>query len=194
MLRLEWAELAKRSQVTNKWICFAASHSPAPTHHQHQLALMLWNSQEPELLWSALGTQVAQDSCPGSTGLCWQRPFGGLLKETCLELLSERISTRSPASHFPAPAVWQTPLPFHTPFGCCQKQESFLTGKPLKATACICVLFTQSLLQRKDLLRIFSSRSGPPGDDSSIAMLSCLLTDSVSTFPLQILEDLISTL
>lgn len=57
----------------------------------------------------------------------------------------------------------------------------------------MCALYW-SLLQRKDLLHIFSSRSGPPGDDSSIAMRSCLLMDSVSTFPLQILEDLISTL
>lgn len=78
----------------------------------------------------------------------WERPASNPTART--------LALGSPALHLPAPAVWQTPLPFHMPFGCCQKQESFLTGKPLKATACVCVLFTWSLSFKEKVYFTFS--------------------------------------
>jgi len=199
LLKLEWAKWAKQilSHQEKSLALLLSGTAYQPLHQQHQLTLILLNSPVPELFvncfWVPV-TQVPRDSCLGFTRTCTEGIFVGSERETCLKPHSKSISTQESSPAIPAPAVSQTPLPFHMPFGCCQKYESILTRKPLKATACIYVLFTWSLLQRKDLLHIFSSCLGPPGDDSSIAMLSCLLMDSVSTFPLQILEDLISTL
>lgn len=139
-------------------------------------------------------TQVPQNSCLGFTGT-GAGLFVASWRETCLKPHSKNISTWESSLAFPCSSSLTDPITFSHAIWLLSEARKLLNRETFKGHSLrMCALYVEPLLQRKGLLHIFSSCSGPPGDDSSIAVLSCLLTDSVSTFTLQILEDLISTL